>query len=214
MAAGQAAQGAPAPAPVVPDPDTLPPGQRARRERIVQAALDLLSAGEYERVQMRDVAERAGVALATVYRYFTSKEHLYAAVLLQWSADYRPRSRAGEPGQTAEERLRALLRRAVRAFERWPQLMRVLIVLESSTDPNARALYDRYAAQNSAALSAALQNLPPEAAAAVVETMQSVLGGRLRTWALGRCTIDDVHRSVQQAVTLIFSPPPPDTSTG
>ena len=44
---------------------------------------------------MRDVAQEAGVALATVYRYFTSKEHLYAAALLEW-ADELPGSRAAE----------------------------------------------------------------------------------------------------------------------
>ena len=37
---------------------------------------------------MRDVAREAGVALATVYRYFTSKEHLYAAALLDWASNF------------------------------------------------------------------------------------------------------------------------------
>ena len=67
----------------MPDPATLPTTQRARRERIVAAAVELLDHAEYDDVQMRDVAERAGVALATVYRYFSSKEHLYAAAILR-----------------------------------------------------------------------------------------------------------------------------------
>src|SRR5947209_19863640 len=101
------------------DPGTLPRGQQERRQRIVAAATTLLEHGEYDAVQMRDVAEAAGVALATIYRYFTSKEHLYAAVLFEWAADYPARGRsAAGAGAGAEARLRALMRRAVRSFER------------------------------------------------------------------------------------------------
>src|SRR5580765_2127520 len=135
---------------VHPDPDSLPRGQQERRDRIVRAAISLLKhGGEYDAIQMRDVAQEAGVALGTVYRYFTSKEHLYAAALLDWAANFparEPSRRSG--GQTDEARLRALMRRAVRAFERYPQMMRVEIVIESSPDPNARALFDQFAARN------------------------------------------------------------------
>lgn len=57
------------------------PSRLARRERILTVALELASRGGYEEVQMRDVAERAGVALGTLYRYFPSKVHLLAAAL-------------------------------------------------------------------------------------------------------------------------------------
>ena len=121
------------------DPDSLPRGQQERRERIVRAAITLLEQGEYDAIQIRDVAQEAGVALGTVYRYFTSKEHLYAAALLEWAANFptrEPSKRAD--GRSDEAQLRALMRRAVRAFERYPQMMRVEIVIESSPDPNAR----------------------------------------------------------------------------
>src|ERR1035438_6487256 len=50
--------------------------QRDRRKRILDATLALASKGGYEAVQMRTVAERANVALGTLYRYFPSKTHL------------------------------------------------------------------------------------------------------------------------------------------
>ena len=192
---------------VHPDPHSLPSGQKERRDRIVGAAITLLAhGGEYDAIQMRDVAEEAGVALATVYRYFTSKEHLYAAALLEWAGTFPgrlPSKRAGT--STDEVQLRALMRRAVRAFERYPQMMRALIVLESSTDPNARALFDEFAALNVGALTSALPSTEPERAAAIVETVNSVLVTRLRSWALGRTTIAGVDRSVQRTLDLIFA---------
>ena len=191
---------------VHPDPDALPRGQQERRDRILRAAISLLEhGGEYDEIQMRDVAREAGVALGTVYRYFTSKEHLYAAALLEWAANFPIREeskRAG--GRSDEAQLRALMRRAVRAFERYPQMMRVEIVIESSPDPNARALFDQFAARNVGTLKRALSSTDPETAAAIVETVNSVLATRLRSWALGRIPIGDVDRSVQRTIDVLF----------
>jgi AcrR family transcriptional regulator len=190
-----------------PDPGSLPRGQQERRDRIVHAAIALLEqGGEYDAIQMRDVAQEAGVALATVYRYFTSKEHLYAAALLEWATTYPAHGQSKRAGKTSDEaQLRAMMRRAVRAFERYPQMMRAEIVLESSTDPNARALFDQFAALNANALTSSLSSTDPDTAVAIVETVNCVLATRLRSWALGRITIGEVDRSVQRSLDVVFN---------
>src|SRR5215217_2444178 len=55
--------------------------QRDRRKRILDATLALASKGGYDAVQMRAVAEKADVALGTLYRYFPSKIHLLVSAL-------------------------------------------------------------------------------------------------------------------------------------
>src|ERR1700741_2582087 len=55
--------------------------QRERRKRILDATLAIASKGGYEAVQMRAVAERADVAVGTLYRYFPSKVHLVVSAL-------------------------------------------------------------------------------------------------------------------------------------
>ena len=55
--------------------------QRERRKRILDAPLAIASKGGYEAVQMRAVAERADVAVGTLYRYFPSKVHLLVSAL-------------------------------------------------------------------------------------------------------------------------------------
>ncbi|MFI6874827.1 TetR family transcriptional regulator [Streptomyces sp. NPDC050400] len=57
------------------------PGQRARWDRILRAAAELGAQHGLDGVQMQDVAKEAGVALATLYRYFPSKTHLFTAVM-------------------------------------------------------------------------------------------------------------------------------------
>ena len=197
-----------APAGGPPDPDTLPAAQRARRDRIVQAAIDLLAEADYDVVQMRDVAEQAGVALGTLYRYFSSKEHLYAAANLAWASDYGPRNRTADDLDTDEARLRALMRRALRAFEKYPQMLRAQMVVEQSTDPNARALYDRFTERNATVITGALRRVSPTTAQAVMMAVNCVMYNRLRAWAHGRCTMRDVERAVQDTIDLVFGPSP------
>src|SRR3954454_5137634 len=55
--------------------------QRARRRRILDTAVELATDGGYDAVQMREVADRADVALGTLYRYFPSKVHLLVCAM-------------------------------------------------------------------------------------------------------------------------------------
>lgn len=57
--------------------------QIARRVRILRAASELGAREGLASVQMHDVAKEAGVAIATLYRYFPSKPYLFMAVL-EW----------------------------------------------------------------------------------------------------------------------------------
>ncbi len=191
-----------------PEPAELPPPQRQRRERIVQAAIELLEAREYEQIQIRDVSERADVALATLYRYFTSKEHLYAAALLEWSKSYNLQTRTGQALGSDAARIRYLLLRIVRGVGRRPQLLRAEMVLDNSPDPNARILFEQLAARHVEVLTAALHDVAPDRADAIVEATYSVLATQLRGWARGRCTITDVERSVNRVVDLVLPADP------
>ncbi len=59
------------------------PEQKVRYRRILRAASRLGAEHGLERVQMHDVAKEAGVAIATLYRYFPSKTDLFVGVLQQ-----------------------------------------------------------------------------------------------------------------------------------
>jgi AcrR family transcriptional regulator len=55
------------------------------RGRIVEAARELIAEGGYVAAQVAAVAERAGVAVGTVYRHFPSKSDLFAEVFREAS---------------------------------------------------------------------------------------------------------------------------------
>ena len=59
----------------------------ARHDAIVDAARDAASAGGMAAIQIVPVAERAGVAAGTVYRYFPSKADLISELIAEVSRD-------------------------------------------------------------------------------------------------------------------------------
>lgn len=93
---------------------TLTKDQQARRERLIDAAWTLAVEGGYPAVTMHDVADRAGVARATVYRYFATKDHLLTEVAATWAHRVTDDIDALAVGDTPVERLTALLERIVR----------------------------------------------------------------------------------------------------
>ncbi len=82
------------------------PAQRQRYDALVTEARLLLETGGDEALQMKEVSQRAGVALSTAYRYFPSKQWLILAVAVhrRWAlaADpSRPVFRTGKPSERA-----------------------------------------------------------------------------------------------------------------
>ena len=80
--------------------------QAARRDRVLKAAIALATEGGYDAVQMRDVAAKARVALGTLYRYFSSKDHLLVSCLGQWTREFQERIALKPPtGETPADRV-------------------------------------------------------------------------------------------------------------
>lgn len=55
--------------------------QGGKRERIINAAIEVLSKGNYETMRTASVAAKAGIAEGTIYRYFAGKRELFIEVL-------------------------------------------------------------------------------------------------------------------------------------
>src|SRR5699024_11302037 len=103
--------------------------QTQRRKRIVHSAAALAVRGRVDAMQMRSVAERAGVALGTLYLYFPSKMDLVVAVvteelhLLEGSI-VRPPPTADTPAGRAVDVLLRATRRLMRETELADALIR------------------------------------------------------------------------------------------
>jgi TetR/AcrR family transcriptional regulator, cholesterol catabolism regulator len=183
----------------------LTPSQQQRRARIVAAGLALLRREDYDKIQVRDVADEADVAVGTLYRYFQSKEHLFAEVLAEWAETLRTRvERSPLQGATNTARLQEVLHRSVRAFQAWPQLVRVLMTLEASSDPFAAEIFTSMNTSIHAVWAEALVGLPDEVVATVVKVVGATLDLLLRQWVTGRVSINDVYAHLERAVVVLL----------
>lgn len=108
--------------PVEESESQLARSQRARRERILAAVLELAAEGGHDAVQVREVAARAHVALRTIYNYYDSRENLLYAAMMQWRLRVANESVANVSGKTLEERLLSLLRHNFEVFAEAPKL--------------------------------------------------------------------------------------------
>jgi AcrR family transcriptional regulator len=186
---------------------TLTQSQQARRDRIVEAGLTLLAERDYEKIQVKDVAVEAKVALGTLYHYFSSKEHLFAEVLVRWAGTLRTNiSRHPLRGDTDAERLAQVINRSVRAFQRQPSLARLVATLETSSDPYATEILARLAATTNDIYVEAIHDLDPATAQRVVSVVDAVLASRLRSWIVGRIGIARVADDLTDAIALLLDP--------
>jgi AcrR family transcriptional regulator len=181
----------------------MPAWQFARRRRIVTAALEALERQEYEQIQIRDVALAAEVALGTLYRYFSSKEHLYAAVLQEWAAFGRPRAVRGPQAAQPAERIRRRTHAVIRAIERQPQFFKVYVLLQTSTDPNARRLLVEFAQTAQSTLAKEFEELDPVDAEDSAIMLWSIVN-TLVTEAIYRDgSMREVHRIADRFIDLL-----------
>ena len=185
---------------------TLTVSQAARRDRVLRAALELGSSGGYDAVQMRDVANTAGVALGTIYRYFSSKDHLLAAAMVEWVHDLERRVGQRPPkGDTVADRVVDVLRRASRAMEREPKLSEAVVTALLSPDTGAAACQEQVSGSMTAILATALgDEFDPATQAQITRTLGHVWFSSLIGWVNGWSGIAKVADEVDLATHLLL----------
>ncbi|WP_066361746.1 TetR/AcrR family transcriptional regulator [Herbidospora mongoliensis] len=187
------------PGPAAPEP--LRKDQRERRARIVRTALRSLSTGDYDKIKVSDVARDAEVALGTLYRYFSSKEHLFAAVFTEWQDGLkRELDRVPPSSDTEGDRLRAVLHHTIRAFQAQPQFYRLMIVLQTTPDPRAAEIYTSL----DALFADIMRTAATEADEVVISTLRAVADQGLRGWIMGRRPIRSVYQGVDDTLRLVY----------
>jgi len=186
---------------------TLTERQAARRDWILQAATELASEGGYDAVQMREVSARANVALGTLYRYFSSKDHLLVAVMGHWANELQAQIEARPPtGETPADRVTGVLRRAARALAEAPELTASLVTAMSSMssdDPPAleatRGVYDTVTALIRGALRPG-EELGDDVIRVLAMVWFAALFARVRGWEDPRQMGDDLENAVRLLV--------------
>jgi AcrR family transcriptional regulator len=57
--------------------------RETRKSLIIDAAMDLFSQKDFHKIGMRDIAKRAGISAAAIYRYFPSRDDVFVEALVR-----------------------------------------------------------------------------------------------------------------------------------
>ena len=188
------------------DGDQGSAAQRDRRRRILEATLQLASKGGYEAVQMRTVAERAEVALGTLYRYFPSKIHLLVSALaLELEQIQEKLERKPIPGDTPHERMQFVLARVTRAMQREPLLAEAMTRAFMFADPSASAEVNAVARLMEEMFTRAMHDGEPTADdRAKARVIGDVWLSNLVAWVTRRASANDVANHLELASRLLL----------
>ncbi|MFL5945326.1 MAG: TetR/AcrR family transcriptional regulator [Gaiellaceae bacterium] len=103
-------------------------GQEDKRRLILDAAVRVFARKGYHTCRVGDIAEEAGVAHGLLYHYFRSKEEVLETIFRETWRDVLDAVRSvEETDESARERLGGIAKLLLRAWQRDPDLVRVLV---------------------------------------------------------------------------------------
>jgi len=167
--------------------------------------MELALEGGYDAVQMRDVAAHAHVAMGTVYRYFTSKDHLLAAALVNWVEQLDARlAQVPARGSSASQRVVDVLERALRAMSRQPKLVAAVFMSLASADPAAIECQQQMAALMDGIITRAIGEPQPPDHAERTRLIGHVWYSSMVGWVNGWSDMTRVRDELAVAVRLLL----------
>jgi AcrR family transcriptional regulator len=190
----------------LPDDELGSAAQRDRRKRILDATIALASKGGFEAVQMRAVAERADVALGTLYRYFPSKIHLLVSGLARELERGQERlDRTTIPGDTPYDRVLFILGRVTRAMQRDPHLTEAMTRAFMFADATAATEVDTVGKLMDRMFTHAMHpGDPSEEDRAIARVIADVWLSNLVAWVTRRASATDVSDRLELTVRLLL----------
>jgi AcrR family transcriptional regulator len=167
--------------------------------RLTDAALVEVRAGGYDGLTVRNVAARAGVAPATAYTYFASKDHLIAEVFWRRLREL-PRP-ATNPRRNAAARVGEALADLAGFLADEPELAAASTTALLAADPDVKHLRDRTGAEIRRRLESALAD---DDGAAVLGALELAVAGAMIQAGMGHLDYADLPARVAEVASLLM----------
>lgn len=180
--------------------------QRERRRRILDATLALASRGGYEAVQMRAVAEKAEVAVGTLYRFFPSKVHLLVSALAREFARIDERTeRSAPPGSSPQERMIVVISMITTAMQRDPNLTEAMTRAFMFADASVAAEVELVGTHIDRIIARAMADGDPsEVQLSIARVVSDVWMSNLVAWLTRRASAADVQDRLKLTIELLL----------
>lgn len=167
-------------------------------DRLTRAAVEVLREEGFAGLTVRNVAARAGVAPATAYTYFSSKEHLVAEVF------WRRLAASPEPEAATTDRVArvvAVLRNVALMMADEPELAGAVTSALLGRDPDVEHLRARIGLDIRARLATALG---PDADPDEIEALEMLYAGALVRAGMGYETYEKIADRLETSAALLL----------
>lgn len=180
--------------------------QRERRKRILDATLAIASKGGYDAVQMRAVADRADVAVGTLYRYFPSKVHLLVSAMGREIARVETKPDPASYAETTRhQRLNLVVNKLNRAMQRNPLLTEAMTRAYVFADASAAGEVDHVQKLIDSMFAGAMSDgEPTEEQYHISRVISDVWLSNLLAWLTRRASATDFSTRLDLAVRLLI----------
>jgi len=169
-------------------------------ERILAIVVQILETDGYDAVQLREVARRARMSLATIYKRYATRDELILAALDAWMAQNRyagvaPLARG--PGESLYTALMGLYRRIFEPWERHPAMLTAYVRVRSA--PGGEKLVRRGFDVVVPAALAALADVDEAFIADLDVVVSGLVYGLSGRYAAGEIAITDILPGLDRA---------------
>lgn len=173
--------------------------QADRVAAVVEAALAELRANGYDGLTVRNAARRAGVAPATAYNYFASKDHLVAELF--WRRLGELPAPAVDRRRTATARVSRAVREAVELIAAEPALAAASTTAVLANEPDVHRLRAQIGGALNDRIAVALDD---DADRATVRAINLALSGALLQAGMGYFSYDELADRMDEVLAVIL----------
>ena len=167
--------------------------------RLTEAAVQEIRATGYEALTVRNVAARAGVAPATAYTYFGSKDHLIAEVFWRKLRELPPPRVNGR--SRAAARVGGALRDLTSFLASEPRLAAATTAALLAEDPDVKHLRDRVGARIRRRITDALGD---DARPPVVNALELCVAGAMIQAGMGHLPYDELPDRIVEVAEMLL----------
>ncbi|BBY33604.1 TetR family transcriptional regulator [Mycolicibacter minnesotensis] len=175
--------------------------QRQRCDRILATAARLGARDGLAAVRMQDVADQSAVSIATVYRYYPTKHHLFSALLLHYTGNAGPTHRpTGSPAEDVTDLMVGICRSMLAR----PRLAHAMITSVNARRSESSAAGDFGLRDGILSVAGISQPAPQDSQLALL-VEQCAYG--ILSWAvMGATTPEQAERDMRRACQLLLAP--------
>jgi AcrR family transcriptional regulator len=179
---------------------------RTSDDRILATVVEILESDGYDAVQLREVARRGRMSLATIYKHYANRDDMILAALRKWLQENRYRHVAHLAHHVDDSLYDTLMRLLRTIFEPWEQHPAMLVAFyRARSSPGGDGLLHQGLDIVVPAAMEIFDGVDDEFVADFDAAISSLVYGLLGRFAIGEIEITDIMPTIDRTVFWLTS---------